>query len=256
MTKEKYMALADFQTLWDNKLKPWINGQKADKTDVNALASAIGIDTDVEFVDLGLPSGTLWAKCNIGATVETDYGNYYMYGKGATQYNSSDSAYTGNENPLDTEHDTATQVMGAPWHMPTQEQIFELIENTTFSWQTNFNGSGINGAKFTAANGNYIFLPAGGYKNVGNTYDVGAQGEYWGSTPNIPTDSSWAHGLLFTKNGASDNINSRSTGVLVRGVTAKSVTTELSQKADKTELPTYATPAECRAIVTDYTPSE
>jgi hypothetical protein len=41
------------------------------------------LPTNYEYVDLGLPSGTLWAKCNVGASVETDYGNYYKYGKGA-----------------------------------------------------------------------------------------------------------------------------------------------------------------------------
>ena len=75
------------------------------------VASAIGVDTDYEFVDLGLPSGTLWAKCNIGADSETGYGNYYMYGKGDRQYNSSDSAYSGTEKPLDPTKDTATVVL-------------------------------------------------------------------------------------------------------------------------------------------------
>jgi len=59
------------------------------------------------FVDLGLPSGTKWATMNVGAESETDYGNYYMYGKGATQYNSSDTAYAGIEDPLDLSVDTA-----------------------------------------------------------------------------------------------------------------------------------------------------
>ena len=61
-----------------------------------------------DYVDLGLPSGTLWATVNVGATTETDYGNCYMYGKGTTTYNSSDSAYTGTEDPLSSSVDTAT----------------------------------------------------------------------------------------------------------------------------------------------------
>ena len=66
-----------------------------------------------EVVDLGLPSGLLWATCNIGANNELSYGNYYMYGKGAQTYDSSDSAYEGTEKPLASSADTATQVMGS-----------------------------------------------------------------------------------------------------------------------------------------------
>ena len=74
------------------------------------------------YIDLGLPSGTLWATMNVGASSETDYGNYYQYGKGASQYaaTSSDSNYDGIENPLATIADTAAQVWGGDWHMPTQ----------------------------------------------------------------------------------------------------------------------------------------
>lgn len=60
-----------------------------------------------EFVDLGLPSGTLWAKYNVGATSETATGNYYMWGKGSSQYNSSDSAYSGDKTTLSLSMDAA-----------------------------------------------------------------------------------------------------------------------------------------------------
>ena len=136
-------------------------------------------------VDLGLPSGLLWAQCNVGATKETDYGNFYEYGAGATQYNpDSHIDYRGEENPLDATKDTATQVMGAAWHIPTIEQFNELIANTTYTWQTDFNGSGINGAKFTAVNGNYIFFPAAGYySGVNNLYE-GTYAIIFSATPN------------------------------------------------------------------------
>ena len=83
-----------------------------------------------EYVDLGLPSGTKWATMNVGASSETDYGNYYQYGKGAAQYaaTSGDSNYSGTEDPLDSSVDTAVQVWGGQWHMPTIAQIEELIE--------------------------------------------------------------------------------------------------------------------------------
>lgn len=118
-----------------------------------------------EYVDLGLPSGTLWATMNVGASSATEYGNYYMYGMGSKTYNSygsTDTPYDGVEDPLDLSKDTARQVWGGDWHMPTQIQLQELVSNTTRQWINNYQDSGINGSKFTAQNGNYIFIPAAG----------------------------------------------------------------------------------------------
>ena len=265
MTKEKYMALADFQTLWGTKLKPWINDQKADKTDVAALSSAIGIDTDVEFVDLGLPSGTLWAKCNIGATVETNYGGFYQYGKGAADFfeTAGEEMYSGKENPLSLQYDAAAQIMGTPWHLPTKAQIEELIANTTYTWETNFNGSGVGGVKFAATNGNYIFLPASGLPYAdGDIDERNDLGSYLSSTPADGTTENpywwWSLELSTSRNPRIhvEAITGEYAGLSVRGVIDKTILNMLADKADKTELPTYATPAECRAIVTGYTPSE
>ena len=91
-----------------------------------------------DYVDLGLPTGTKWAKMNIGALSETDYGNYYQYGKGADQYaaTSGQSNYSGTERPLDSSVDTAVQVWGGQWHMPTLAQFIELTANTTYEWTT------------------------------------------------------------------------------------------------------------------------
>lgn len=137
-----------------------------------------------EAVDLGLPSGTKWAKYNVGATSETDYGNYYQYGKGAAQYaaTSGDSIYSGTEDPLATSADTAAQVWGGSWHMPTRVQMEELTANTTYEWTTI---NGVNGGKFTAKNGsgNYIFIPAAGNWVFDNQNNVGVSGYYWGSSP-------------------------------------------------------------------------
>ena len=69
------------------------------------------------------------------------------------------SDYSGTENPLATSADTASQVWGGSWHMPTSAQCQELTANTTYEWATI---NGVNGGKFTAQNGNYIFIPAGG----------------------------------------------------------------------------------------------
>ena len=147
-----------------------------------------------EYVDLGLPSGTKWATMNVGATSPTECGNYYMYGMGAAQYasTSGQSAYSGLEDPLAASADTATQVWGGSWHMPTSAQCQELSANTTYQWVTNYQGSGIDGATFSA-NGQILFIPAAGAYNAGaKRNDVNG---VWTSTP-YNKNNSYRFGFL------------------------------------------------------------
>lgn len=143
------------------------------------------------YVDLGLPSGTKWATMNVGASSETDYGNYYKYGAGKKAYPSPlGGYYVGTTNPLPTSIDTARQVWAGQWHMPTSGQCQELLANTTYRWVTNYQGSGINGGTFTA-NGQTLFIPAAGSyqdetkqkrKNEGTAFYI------WSSTPDTSND--------------------------------------------------------------------
>ena len=169
-----------------------------------------------EYVDLGLPSGTKWAKMNVGAASETAYGNYYQYGKGSAQYaaTSGDPTYEGTENPLATSADTAAQVMGGQWHIPTSTQYEELTANTTIEWTTS---GGINGYKFTATNGNYVFFPAAGWWSSDNQYDVSSNGRYWSSSSYANTH---AYDLEFNSGGVYVDFSAfnRQDGYSVRGV--------------------------------------
>ena len=143
-----------------NQILNQIN-EKADKSDIEIL----DIDTNGhEYVDLGLPSGTLWATMNVGATSETDYGNYYQYGKGANQYQNtySQSDYSGLESPLDLSVDTARQEWGGNWCTPTKDQMQELYNYTRHQWVNNYKGTGIKGVMFTRNNVS-LFIPAGGF---------------------------------------------------------------------------------------------
>ena len=153
------------------------------------------------YVDLGLPSGTKWATMNIGASSETSYGNYYQYGKGASQYaaTSGQSDYSGTENPLNSSVDTARQTWGGSWHMPTLAQMQELTANTTYTWETI---NGVNGGKFTAQNGNYIFIPAAGRWSYGSHRNDGSLGYVWSSSPD---GSRLAFGLSFNSGGKGVN---------------------------------------------------
>lgn len=209
-----------------------------------------------EYVDLGLPSGLKWAKCNIGASSETDYGVFFQWGETSGISESllgkySDEKYTwttykycngrydtltkycidkeygtvDDKTILDTEDDAARSIMGGDWRMPTSNEFQELIDNTTNVWIKNYNGSGINGRKFTSKkNGNSIFIPASGYAEGGyadgtRVYDRGFFGKYWSSS--LHTSGRSEYGLLFDfSDGAvfRPGGGSRGHGICVRGV--------------------------------------
>ena len=146
------------------------------------------------YVDLGLPSGLLWATCNVGADTPEDYGDYFAWGETTPKetydwstylhYNGSElTKYTGSDGltTLLPEDDAATVNWGADWRMPTQVDWQELLNNTTNEWTTQ---NGVNGRLFTAANGNNLFLPAAGYR-YGDLFDAGIYGYYWASSLGI-----------------------------------------------------------------------
>ena len=133
-----------------------------------------------EVVDLGLPSGVLWTTCNIGAETETGYGRYYRWG--ATLPYKDPSYYSVGSNDLSSEYDTAYNVMGSGWRMPTQAEMQELIDNTDYSWVT----GNVNCGKFTSKNNQnaYILFPASGLREYGSaTISLISQYAYaWSST--------------------------------------------------------------------------
>ena len=171
-----------------------------------------------DYVDLGLPSGTLWATCNVGASSPEDYGNYFSWGE-TTGYNDgkttfdwstykwcngssrtltkycTDSSYgyegfTDDKTELDIEDDAASVNWGPAWRMPSLDQFEELINS---DYTTTFGGyvvNGVIGYKITSlTNGNSIFLPAAGdhYFPPG----AGEYGFYWSRTliSDYPSDA-------------------------------------------------------------------
>ena len=197
--------------------------------------------TQFEYVDLGLPSGLKWAKYNVGATSETDYGDYFMWGSvtpntadectwanapfndGNTSYNevyfNSVKDTVCPNGILAKEYDTATQIMGSDWRMPTEAEFQELLSGTTNEWITNYNGTGINGRKFTSKTdtSKYIFIPAAGFCSDSSVSRVGYGGHVWSSS----LDTSYpfnAWGLLFSSGYCSMGSYRRFLGRSVRGV--------------------------------------
>ena len=167
-----------------------------------------GEDLEIhEYVDLGLPSGTLWATCNVGADTPEAFGDYYSWGEtepkevydwGSYQYGIfADERYTFTKYCTDSVYglngfvdslailepvdDAATACWGADWRTPTIEEWEELFGHTSNEWTAQ---NGVNGWRFTASNGNSIFLPAAGYWWDGefNGADLGI---YWSVSLNI-----------------------------------------------------------------------
>lgn len=112
--------------------------------------------------------------------------------------------------------DTARQVWGGGWHMPTEAQLRELTANTTYEFITI---NGINVGKFTAQNGNYVLLPAAGEYHDSSPGTVNSFGNYWSSTP---YDNAYAYGLRFYKINSSTgkyvDRNERNEGCSIRPV--------------------------------------
>lgn len=201
------------------------------------------------YVDLGLPSGTLWATTNIGASNITDVGDYYSWGEleptddgdwedydfagegtyVVTKYNSTD-----NITVLEPEDDISNVILGGGWKTATLEQIIELNENTTGEFVTNYQSSGTNGLLLTSTiNGNTIFFPAEGY--ITDTSHVQSDTtRYWTGDINIGNES---NAKSYSFNSSSTSLNTehswiRSWGFLIRATVIPSNSTNLSQVGD------------------------
>ena len=191
------------------------------------------------YVDLGLPSGLLWATCNVGADSPEDYGDYFAWGETTpkdtynwstyqycngsyntlTKYcNNSSYGYNGFTDDLTTllpEDDAATANWGSGWRMPTAAEWYELYNNTAQTWTTQ---NGVNGLLFIATNGNSLFLPAAGYRGSSNlTTGAGSYGEYWSSSL-LTGSPDFAWELYFNLDDYDMGNGSRSYGFSVRPV--------------------------------------
>lgn len=197
------------------------------------------------YVDLGLPSGTLWATCNVGAESPEEYGDFFAWGETATKdtYNWSTYKYCrGREDQLtkyccfnaaigyvygyhgysddltilQPEDDVATMNWGDEWRMPTYEEGMELCQNTTSTWVTR---NGIKGMLFTGSNGNSLFILAAGCKTDDKLFFVGECGYYWLSSLHA-TVPSIAWFISFNTRSCGNNCYSRYYGMSVRPVRA------------------------------------
>ena len=148
---------------------------------------------DHDYVDLALPSGTLWATCNVGADKPEEFGYYYAWGETSTKNSYSSSNYKwyigsdesfgkyGDYANLDQSDDAAYVNWGSKWRMPNDYDFRELINshNTTTEKVTQ---NGVIGLKITSrSNGKSIFLPLAGYINGSTLNAAGTNAYYWSS---------------------------------------------------------------------------
>ncbi len=170
-----------------------------------------------EYVNLGLPSGTLWATVNIGASSPEEYGSYFAWGETSakdtydlnnykwsnsrnkmTKYCTSSSYGTVDDlTELDPEDDAAYVNWGGEWHMPTLEQMEELVEECYWE-RTTLNG--VEGTLVIGSKGASLFLPAAGYQFGGSLAEVGTGGTYW-SRSLYTSRSDCAHYMYFNSSG-------------------------------------------------------
>lgn len=203
----------------------------------------------IEMVDLGLTSGTLWAKTNIGAQSETEAGLYFAWGETAQhegwladksthpydwseyQYAESDyneltkycnnseygyQGFTDGKTVLEATDDITTVALGAEYKMPTKAQFEELIEETNNEWTTI---NGVNGYKFTnkSDSSKYIFLPAAGACFDSYLDSVANEGHCWSSSLH-EGDPNNARNLCFNNKKVNMGSYSRYYGFTVRPV--------------------------------------
>lgn len=176
-------------------------------------------------VDLGLPSGLLWATCNLGAETETETGLYFAWGETEgyatlkpgdgftwstyklcegtqntlTKYcRSASFGAVDNKTILDLEDDAAVVTTGGNYRMPSKEEFQELIDYTvsgnsdSLGWVTNYKGSGVNGTlRKSKVNENTIFFPAVGSASITSITDKNSYAIYWCTSlgSRMPTDA-------------------------------------------------------------------
>ena len=191
------------------------------------------------WIDLGLPSGTKWATCNVGANAPEGYGNYYAWGETSTKdaytwgtylyaegfsYNNpkltkycpnslyGNNGFTDTLTTLEVSDDAASANWGVGWQMPTSTEMQELFDNCTHIWTTM---NGVNGRLFTGRNGNSIFFPAAGYMGESGIRDAGFEGDYW-SSKRGPTSTAWY--LFFNSSNFSVDNSYRNCGFPIRPI--------------------------------------
>ena len=192
-----------------------------------------------KFIDLGLPSGLLWAEANVGAETAADDGNYYAWGETETKtsfgswktyklgessttltkYNSKDK-----KTVLESEEDVASVKWSSRCRIPTQAEFAELFDTTNCTWtwtsMTNSSNVTVSGYKVKSKkNGKSIFIPASGcYQSNSSLINHNSVGFYWSSTLNSDDTARAYYSRLYESGYVNNGKGSRLWGLTVRPV--------------------------------------
>ena len=167
-------------------------------------------------IDLGLPSGILWANCNVGSKSPNGKGFYYAWSE------SPSSEYSYNENMVVAPKysDPAIANWGAGWRMPTKMEFDELLSNCRWQWTGR-------GYKVTGPSGNFIFLPALGYCVSSFPSEEYVQGYYWTKTP-LSETSRQRHFLYIDSKSNAVSCDNCHFGMQIRAVYSPTKTSDHS----------------------------
>lgn len=163
-------------------------------------------------IDLGLPSGTKWCCCNVGASTPEGYGGYFAWGEtneksnysletyAYTNVNDEGSKYITNIgfNIANTSYDVAHIRMGGLWRMPSVEQQIELLNNSSQLWTKQ---NDVEGMLLTGSNGGQIFLPAAGHRILNDLYihdDISYSSFYWSGSLDPETFKLYGYAYVCT----------------------------------------------------------
>lgn len=200
-----------------------------------------GKERGFEYVDLGLPSGIMWATCNIGSTKPEDQGLLFQFGRvDGYKHNDVNHKFTSNEQNLkdtgnkainkkpsgklyskndilDLTDDAAHVNMGGKWRMPANDELKELLDNTTHSVETI---NGVKGMLFTSKiNEHTLFMPFGVQWISSGFFDTFKKSGYIWSSQVESRFNYCAYSLTFFSDGRADiDHNVHSFGCSIRGV--------------------------------------
>lgn len=164
-------------------------------TSTSPSHSAIPENEQLIGIDLGLPSGTLWANMNVGADKASSFGDLFSWGESEIKdsYTEYDYVKETKHQSLEGRHDAAYTILGAEWKTPSVTDFQELIDNCKWTWTSR---NGHNGYEVKGRNGNAIFLPASGWIHTDSVEYQNVYGYYWTSDR---VNDTFAKGLLFSK---------------------------------------------------------
>lgn len=170
-------------------------GDHSDHTDKQSYV----LDESSEyFVDLQLPSHTLWCRYNLGATTETEFGNYYRWGETDVYNSAIPYPYYTKNSDLEKSEDAAF-IYDNIYELPSKEQFIELRDNTTQEYIESYLNTEISGYLFTSKlNNNTLFIPMTGYKIVGHDSTSGPT--YLHSKNKSNSNSGMSSGLYLYEN--------------------------------------------------------